>query len=218
MTLCKRCPRCAVEKGASDFSRRSASSDGLADYCKTCSREWSRQYRQRAGDHVRALERGYVAADPEKYRARKRDYYHRNRDTVLAKVNARNASNPHPARKRAKAWREKYPERYGAVMAAYYERRREDFITRARRRSYRLRAVRQLHGHHTNQQWRLLLAQFGNSCARCGTSASLTRDHIVPLSKGGSDVITNIQPLCGSCNRQKSVRTIAYPVYGVACS
>jgi HNH endonuclease len=32
----------------------------------------------------------------------------------------------------------------------------------------------------------------------------------VPLSRGGSDDIGNIQPLCGACNRKKFVSVIDY--------
>jgi 5-methylcytosine-specific restriction endonuclease McrA len=45
----------------------------------------------------------------------------------------------------------------------------------------------------------------------CGdTGAVLEADHVVPLTKGGSDSISNIQPLCGSCNRKKFVNIIDY--------
>lgn len=45
-------------------------------------------------------------------------------------------------------------------------------------------------------------------CRLCGKStpdgARLEVDHLVPASKGGSDVIENLQTLCFECNRGKS--------------
>lgn len=61
-------------------------------------------------------------------------------------------------------------------------------------------------GHHTPAEWEALLDQHGHRCAHCGTTERLTRDHIIPLSKGGSDLIENIQPLCHRCNARKGAR------------
>lgn len=47
-------------------------------------------------------------------------------------------------------------------------------------------------------------------CAYCGhtlSSARLTRDHIVPVSQGGTDNWMNVVTACRSCNQAKSGRT-----------
>ena len=43
----------------------------------------------------------------------------------------------------------------------------------------------------------------GGRCARCGSRERLEYDHIIPLSRGGSSTVRNIELLCESCNRQK---------------
>ena len=57
---------------------------------------------------------------------------------------------------------------------------------------------------YTVAEWLHTVELFDNSCAYCGAKHNLTMDHIVPISKGGKNVFTNIVPACKSCNSSKN--------------
>lgn len=68
-------------------------------------------------------------------------------------------------------------------------------------------------GSHTFGEWENLKAQYNWICPCCRIKepfVKLTEDHVVPLSKGGSDNIENIQPLCRQCNSSKNTTIIKY--------
>lgn len=78
----------------------------------------------------------------------------------------------------------------------------------------------QAEGSHTHQEWIELLRRYRWRCLCCGRPCPskncrdkkklLTRDHIVPLSRGGTNYIWNIQPLCYMCNCRKHDKHINY--------
>lgn len=46
----------------------------------------------------------------------------------------------------------------------------------------------------------------GSRCQYCGSTEQLTVDHIIPLARGESHHLSNLQTLCRSCNSRKRDR------------
>ena len=95
--------------------------------------------------------------------------------------------NPEKSRAQKMRWKELNYEKYLQI-------KRDD----QRRRKYNLRS-----GTIRVEDWMKMLEDSNYSCAFCGTQQDITQDHIIPLSKGGANVIENIQPLCRICNSKK---------------
>jgi hypothetical protein len=60
--------------------------------------------------------------------------------------------------------------------------------------------------------WRIIrsivLERDGNACTYCGTDKQLEGDHIVPLSRGGSNIFVNVATACRPCNLSKGSKTV----------
>jgi len=59
---------------------------------------------------------------------------------------------------------------------------------------------------------RALFARDGHLCLYCGqpfSARALTRDHIVPVSRGGGNTWSNVASACKGCNHRKNNRTPA---------
>jgi len=62
-------------------------------------------------------------------------------------------------------------------------------------------------------EWQEIKQIFNHTCPACKKKEpeiKLTIDHIIPISKNGTNIATNIQPLCRRCNSKKRTNIIKY--------
>jgi 5-methylcytosine-specific restriction endonuclease McrA len=78
---------------------------------------------------------------------------------------------------------------------------------RTYRRDLAMQCAREL-GTHTESEWVDLQERQQHRCRYCGELRKLTKDHLTPVSRGGSDAIDNITGACLACNTQKNNRTL----------
>ncbi len=121
-----------------------------------------------------------------------------NKDKIANYNKEYNEANKEKIAAQKKEWRKNNPDK----LKAYMQKRRA------------LKAGNG--GSFTAEEWEELCDKYENKCLCCGKKKKLTADHVVPLSKGGTSNIDNIQPLCGTCNSRKGNRNeIDYRQKGV---
>jgi 5-methylcytosine-specific restriction endonuclease McrA len=179
----KQCRKCGAEKRVDEFQKDRRLKSGYSNLCKACSNQKSRQWNFNNKTKVLKSVKEWFQVNKEKRRKYYREYVRQYRKIHPQK------SDPRASR----AWKRKHPEK----VSQYNSNRR------ARNNG--------LSGKIFAEQWKEIVEKYGKKCLRCGRGdVILTIDHILPLSGGGKHEISNIQPLCKSCNSKKGKKHIDY--------
>lgn len=177
----KRCTKCGKVKALNEFHRSHRTEDGKTHWCKMCWVDYDRAYYQKHKTQRAAYNRAYRIKNLERLRALEQQYNEQHREQR-------------------------------AAYACQYRKDNHDKI----REAVHLRRAREANaeGSFTLEEFNQLVIRCGNQCLCCGCHFTdenpAVADHIVPLSRGGVNSISNIQPLCGRCNRKKMVKTTDY--------
>lgn len=205
----KKCSTCKQEKPISEFPKNKQKPDGYSYSCRACVWAAEKARREANPERVQKLKESYERnyekyketrrtkweTDPE-YRERElqrgREYYDQNKEKVYEKNRRYAKENREYLNDKQRAWRLAHPEQSKEYDLKHTANRREQ-----------LENARKL-GTHTDREWITLCVRNNFKCLCCGRDdVNLTKDHIIPMSDGGSDSIDNIQPLCASCNTKK---------------
>lgn len=186
----KGCSVCKLVKPAEQFHRRASSKDGRKSYCAACAAEYKSVNKDRCNEHCRT------------YRAR-----HKTRINATRRINEARSGKRNNPPENARAWRQANPEKHKASVNRWRAKNPEARRSHWRNRHARLAAAE---GTHSGEQIVALLISQNGRCAFCLAclSGKYHVDHIVPLVRGGSNSIENIQILCPHCNCSKGAKTM----------
>lgn len=223
----KLCSKCGKIKCLGRMPKRKNKKGEIkyTSQCHDCCNERKRAWAAANPDKVKAANRkwqesnpdkAYVKTHPEEAKAYKHEWYLKNAERQKAKTQERIEQINKRRRERFRNDPNKYEKgrayraRYAPRIAAW---RRMHTEVNKRNCARRLALLRSAKGTYTSHEWESLKRHYNYTCLCCGKSEpeiKLTVDHIVPLSKRGTNTIDNIQPLCFSCNSRKYMEIIDY--------
>jgi 5-methylcytosine-specific restriction endonuclease McrA len=159
-------------------------------------------------------------------------HYIKNREKYLKSAKNRNGQKKEEISKYYRGWRKKNLTSLSDYYRTWRENNRErdngrkrtwvkNHLDRRRKqvrisnlmRAHLLRAV----GSFTYEEWEILKRKHNYTCPTCGRKEpeiKLTIDHIIPISKGGTNYIWNIHPLCLQCNVRKGNKLLVANICG----
>jgi 5-methylcytosine-specific restriction endonuclease McrA len=233
----KICSTCKIEKPLLDFYSDKSRPDGLCYICKDCTKIKGKKDRNKHAAKIRDRGRRYREANKEILKAKRHEYYERNKAKTLQTNRKWREANLTKIKRQQHKYRQANKARISKKNKVHYEQNKEYYKVhhrkhyrqnkdkrRQQQRAYYLNNKQVFResekrreaatiingGYHTLEQWERLLAFYKGQCLVCGTTQNITKDHIIPISKGGSNSIDNLQPLCKAHNSSKWTKTIDY--------
>lgn len=173
--------------------------------CVICSHERKRRWAAKNPTHVSAYQKQYIDDNRNHVNARNAVWRRDNPDRVK-RTKAADYKRHKPKRAAsAKRWRSENIEKVRDIDRLKVLASPEQY--RTYKRNYKVRK-RNAPGRHTGEDVLAILKAQGGKCAYCrtGLKSKYHVDHILALSKGGSNDRSNLQILCQPCNQSKSAK------------
>jgi len=153
----------------------------------------NKEYREKNKNNLLEKRKIWEENNKEHLKKYKAIWYQKNKEKVLKKRKEHYYNNQEKNIKYSTLWNRENPERRSEISIKSQFKRRTKMIN----------AVNTL----TAQEWLDILEAYHYRCAYCGIEFNCellpTKDHIIPVSKGGNNTKDNIVPACRSCNSKK---------------
>jgi len=205
----KKCSKCKEVKEISCFYYHT-SLHRYRSQCKDCLKNEDKQRYRENKENINKRHKKYYENNKESLAEATKRYIKNNIERVKEYHQKYYANNKALMNEKSKEWYRKNIELRTRQISEWHK---NNPLTPEKSRTYNnRRRCRKINaeGSFTVKEWKDLCNKYGNKCLNCGINGTMTIDHIVPLSKGGTNWISNIQPLCRSCNAKKHTDIIDY--------
>ena len=193
-TPSKRCTKCGDEYPATAeyFHADRSKLSGIRSSCKWCSTADALAYRRSHLEKRTEAERRYKRANRDKCNALLRAWRKKNPDKV----------NSESTRASKRAWKKRNADKVQQDRREFMRTHPEKVAEYNRnRRARRLNSE----GAHTDKDVQLIFKHQHGKCYYCKCELGLYHvDHVIPLSRGGSNGPENIVLACAHCNSTKN--------------
>lgn len=200
----KRCSRCQQEKPLTFeyFPRKKTMKNGFDPMCKVCRAAVMRAYYTANKSRLNESSRAYYRANRERLAGNARAYRERNPQYQREYFRVYYAANRGYYAEKSRAYRIANKKRLAEMNLQYH--RANPNISRA---SHQRRKARKLgaEGTHTAADIQKQYKAQKGACYWCGSKVrgNYHVDHIVPLSRGGTNWPENIVIACVGCNTSR---------------
>lgn len=202
----------SVGDGYKSRCRECANAQSRAEYAANIDkyRATQREYIEANKEHYRELKRTHQKENPERYAEIDRKWKEAHHEEINSKAHERRQHNIEHYREIGRNSYERHAEERRKYSLEYFKLHPEKSVAaNNRRRAQKLESG----GSHTEAEWQSLKAFYDYKCLCCEKhepEIRLTRDHVIPLTKHGTDSIDNVQPLCARCNSKKNNKHVDY--------
>lgn len=187
----KTCTRCGKDTPLSNFYKELRSKDGLRSDCKDCSATRNAASYTSHREERLAQRKLYNKINKEQKSAYDANRYNSDKEQRKNAVRIYREANKELVAAGRRRYAATHPEQVRAITH--------------RKRSHRNRAMTPL-DKHKSILWRR--AHQNDPCFYCGGIAT-TDDHVMPLSRGGTDHWFNLVRSCRSCNSSKNAKLLS---------
>jgi 5-methylcytosine-specific restriction endonuclease McrA len=176
------CNDCKIEKPQDQFGVDKSRKDGISVRCKPCNVKRAAVWASKNKEKRKIITEKYRLANQEKCKEA---------------VKRSQLKNP----TRITKWVAENKEKISQYKKHWRQNNKEYFVADKHRR-------RGASGMFTAEQIKKLFELQKGKCVCCRKDITdgFHRDHITPITKGGSNDISNIQLLCANCNKSKSAK------------